>query len=115
MSRTGYYLSHPEQQAIEGVLDGIPEQYSFVREIILFGSKARGDFHEESDIDLLLVTDLEVSWDVRFQIYDLLYEIELQHDVVISPVIVSHKAFAKNKASFLRRAREEGVILWSRE
>ncbi len=32
-----------------------------VKEVILFGSKARGDDDEESDIDLLLLTSRPVS------------------------------------------------------
>jgi len=36
-----------------------------VKEVILFGSKARGDSDEESDIDLLLVTTRSIHWRER--------------------------------------------------
>lgn len=34
-------------------------------EIILYGSKARGDFNKESDIDLLILIDSEISRRIR--------------------------------------------------
>ncbi len=33
-----------------------------VDEVILFGSRARGDFRKDSDWDILLITERELEW-----------------------------------------------------
>lgn len=60
-----------------------------VKEVILFGSKARGDDDEESDIDLLLLTSRPVSWHERKAINDALYEIQVKYNTIISPLITT--------------------------
>lgn len=47
-------------------------------ELILFGSKARGDWHDESDWDFLMLTDLEVTEELKSEIRNtILDKIEL--------------------------------------
>jgi predicted nucleotidyltransferase len=59
-----------------------------VEEVILFGSKARGDDDPESDIDLLVLTSRQLARAERHQIVDALFPIQLHNDVVLSPLIV---------------------------
>ncbi|SPD76379.1 putative DNA polymerase beta domain protein region [uncultured Desulfobacterium sp.] len=58
-----------------------------VRDVILFGSKARGDSDKESDIDLLLLTGKPLHWKERHAIIEALFDVEMKHDVVISIVV----------------------------
>ena len=48
---------HPEERAwLKELRDAIQEQYQdAVRRVLLFGSKARGDWHDESDIDVIVI------------------------------------------------------------
>ena len=62
-----------------------------VQRIVLFGSKCRGDDDPESDIDLLVLTTRALSRTERHAIVDALFPIQLQHDVVLSPLIVAAK------------------------
>jgi len=55
-----------------------------VEKVILFGSKARGDDDAESDIDLLVLTSLELPWQERDRLIDSVFDLQLEHDVVIS-------------------------------
>ena len=75
-----------EQKAIQLASEMLRDKFP-VRKVILFGSKARGDDDEESDIDLLLLTDRPISWEERKALIDALFDIELAYDVVISPLI----------------------------
>lgn len=52
-----------DKKAIELIskLKNLVTGYDKNAEIILFGSRARGDWHEESDWDFLILTDLEVT------------------------------------------------------
>ena len=48
---------HPEERKwLEELRDTIHEQHQdSVNQVTLFGSKARGDWHSESDIDVLII------------------------------------------------------------
>jgi hypothetical protein len=52
-------------------------------QITLFGSKARGDDTEESDIDMLMITKNEVG-DLKAQIRDVGYDLSLEYDVIFN-------------------------------
>lgn len=109
------YLNYNEQKAIEEIINKISLMYPMIKEIILYGSKARGDYIEESDIDLLFITDFAFSREMRPEIYDAIYEIEVQHDVIASVVFVSESDFQSKESYFLRQVKREGVTLWSKE
>lgn len=60
-----------------------------LREAYLYGSYARGDFHEESDIDILLVAELtqrEIS-SYRNALAHITSELSLEHDVTVSVTV----------------------------
>ena len=58
-------------------------------EVILFGSRARGDFRQDSDWDFLVLLDQPLSSSLKVAILDLLYDLELRSDSVISTIIHS--------------------------
>ena len=60
-----------------------------VEQVVLFGSKARGEDDPESDLDLLVLTTRELSRRERHEIVDALFPLQLRHDVVLSPLIVA--------------------------
>ena len=67
-------------------LKEIVYRYDEKAEIILFGSRARGDWDEDSDWDFLVLTELEEQSDIKEKIRrDVLREIELStFDVVFT-------------------------------
>jgi predicted nucleotidyltransferase len=79
-------LSRKEKEAIKEAT-GILKKRFPVRDVILFGSKVRGDSDKDSDIDLLLLTSQPLHWKERHAIVDALFEVEIKHDVVISIVV----------------------------
>lgn len=71
-------------------------------EILLFGSRARGDANENSDWDLLfLVNNDALNVDTEIEIINSLYEIELELGIVLSPVIFSKKEWETKHSSTL--------------
>jgi len=78
-------LKPHERQAIQAAAAVLRENLP-VSQVILFGSKARGDDHEDSDIDLLLLTEHRLSWEERCDAVELLSPLQLQYDVFFSPV-----------------------------
>lgn len=55
--------------------------------IILFGSRARNDFRKESDWDFLILTNFQVTRDLKNRISDELFETELETDEVLTGII----------------------------
>jgi len=64
-----------------------------VEQVILFGSKARGDDDAESDIDLLVLTSRPVTTAEKRRMTAALFDIELELDVVISKIVVPREAW----------------------
>ncbi|RZV36961.1 MAG: nucleotidyltransferase domain-containing protein [Candidatus Acidulodesulfobacterium acidiphilum] len=56
-------------------------------EIILFGSKARGDYTEDSDIDILILLNTEVNSKLEEKIIGDIYDIELKYGLLFGPLI----------------------------
>jgi predicted nucleotidyltransferase len=80
-------LKERDQQALEEAVQLLRSRFPIDR-VILYGSKATGTDTPESDIDLLVLTDVSVSWRERDAITEALFDIELAHDVVISTLVV---------------------------
>lgn len=58
---------------------------SLVKEIILFGSKVRGDSKKDSDIDVLIVLN-KLSWKIKKTVSELAAEENIKHNVFISTI-----------------------------
>jgi predicted nucleotidyltransferase len=56
-------------------------------EVILFGSRARGDYRKDSDWDFLILLNQPLTKDLKEFVLDKLYDLELQTDSVISAII----------------------------
>jgi predicted nucleotidyltransferase len=80
-------LEEKDRQAIEAAARLLRDRFP-VERVILFGSKARAAGDEESDIDLLVLTSRKLHWREEEAITNALFDVEMAHDVVISPLIV---------------------------
>ena len=78
----------------EDILAAIKEKVISVlpdAKVMLFGSRARGDWHKESDWDILVLTDKEVTYKLENIIYDAVYPINLQMLSIVSLTIANKK------------------------
>ena len=82
-----------------------------LKRVILFGSFARGDAVEGSDIDLLLVFGRKPSKDVMRRIRDISNFLSLKYDVVISEFLFTEKEFGRCRTPFLLNIKKEGVAV----
>ena len=79
-------------------------------EMILYGSQARGDARWDSDIDVLVVLEGEVSPGEEIANTEhTVAEVSLAHDVVVQCVFVSTARFSAQETSLTRNVRHEGV------
>lgn len=79
--------------------------------VILFGSRARGDFRAESDWDFLILTRKEASWELQDEIRELLYsKVELESDQVISSVVENQEIWHQyRETEFFNNVNAEGI------
>lgn len=79
------------------------------RNVILFGSWARGDAHPDSDVDLLVVLDQVVSaWEELRRMDEVLWRHSYDNGAVISAVPVGENEWNDPAQPLLIRARAEG-------
>jgi len=110
------YLRAEEKKVVSGYIDLIRKSFpDEVNQIILFGSKARGDSHCESDIDILIVIDTE-DRQIKIKISDLCWDVMSNNvfKVFISPIIFFKKEYEQYRrwnSSFLYNVSKEGVKL----
>lgn len=79
-----------------------------IKLIMLFGSVARGDDGEESDIDILIVSPIADK--IKPEIHKLAIDIIFEKDEVISPRLMTEEHFNKTKDyPFLSNVLKEGV------
>ncbi len=81
-------LMKNESEAIEAAIRMLKSEFS-VSKVILFGSKARGDHDEHSDIDLLVVASKLLHWKEEKSIIGALFDIGMEYDVIFSPLFTS--------------------------
>ena len=83
--------------------------------VILYGSYARNDFDDESDIDIMALVDLDNSELSKYYkaVSRHIEPLEMEYNVVISPAIQNLKQFEQYKDAlpFFRNIVREGVFL----
>ena len=62
-----------------------------VAEVILYGSRARGDAHEDSDWDILILTENKVDLDKESEFRDHLFDLEIEVEEPFSIFAYSKK------------------------
>ncbi len=91
--------------------------YHDVLEVVVFGSRVRGDFTGDSDMDVLVVIS-EADLDLENKVIHVLSELELKYDVPLSPVIFTKREYDINKnmgSPFISNVEREGIVLYAFE
>jgi len=80
-------------------------------QVIIFGSRARGDAKKESDWDILILTDYPVSTEIERSFRNNLYDIEIETGEVFSTFVYQKQVWnTKHKVTPLyRNIKREGV------
>lgn len=81
-----------------------------LKEVILFGSYARGDFTEGSDIDLLVLLDrLNDPGAERERYFPAVCELSLKYDTVVSVIPMDYETYRSKKTPLILNVHKEGV------
>lgn len=83
-----------------------------VKDLILFGSYARGDFESGSDIDLLLLLDHLDDVDTeRARYMPTVCELSLKYNTVVSVIPMEYETYRTRKTPLILNVQREGVRL----
>ncbi len=107
------HLNHIEEEAIFKLKtllsQGLKNNLNY---ILLYGSKARGDYNNDSDIDILVIANT-VTPDVKDAIRDTVLDIQLEYNLPIAVHIRSLDYFVaqqNNKLNlFAHNVEKEGI------
>ena len=82
-------------------------------EIILYGSQARGDARDDSDWDILVLTDYEADVLTERKFRDKIYDLELEIGESFSVFAYSRKNWQKKQSvtPFYKNVLREGIQL----
>ena len=87
-----------------------------LKKVILYGSYARGDYRENSDIDIMVLTTLtdEEIRQIKTTIYDVAFDFQMEYGVDISVIIKNEEHFNYwlGALPFYDNVQKEGVILF---
>ena len=109
------YLNSREKAALSEFVARLQERYADeVMLVTLFGSKVRGDFDEESDLDVLVVVESD-GWRFHREISFIGSRVSLDYDVNVSPKAVTpthYRDLQELRTPFFESVQAEGVDLW---
>ena len=82
-------------------------------EVLLYGSRARGDNKKNSDWDILVLTDYPVDINKEKEFIDQIYEVELLTDESISVFVYSRNDWNTRQriSPFYHNVMLDGIIL----
>lgn len=106
-------LKEVDREAINKFKSTVINRYPDAK-LILYGSKARGQDNEFSDIDILVLLDKEITTEIEREIFGIGFEIGLQYNVVFG-IVVEQNSFWNSPLGkampFHWAVSREGIII----
>ena len=80
-------MSFEKVRSIAKQFREIIEKKYEILDMKLFGSSARGDFSDSSDIDIMVQLPV-VNREIEEELFDIAYDLELEHDCLIDVIVL---------------------------
>jgi len=87
-------------QALSEIKRRLLERFD-INSFVLYGSVARGQADEESDVDLLIVTSKRLTRFERHEITNVVFDVNLQYDTNFSTLVVDSRSWETGIISVL--------------
>lgn len=102
---------------VEKYIDALKKIYGkAMKVVLLYGSYARGDYNEKSDVDIMILVDMPDSVINQFfaQTADMTYDFNMDNHVEFSPAVKNTKQFYKwvEVNPFYKNVKKEGRVLY---
>jgi uncharacterized protein (UPF0332 family)/predicted nucleotidyltransferase len=106
------------QQATREYVERLRRHYGGrLAALVLYGSRARGQGDDESDVDLLVVLRDGYQWETeQAEVSRLTQDLEERFDYpLLSTLFVTERDYRSRMLPIYMNIRREGVVLWSRQ
>ena len=99
------------EELVQGLTDIFGNNISM---IILYGSAARGDATEESDIDIAIVVKSQMDDTTKRRFLSWAADMDIRYERVFSIVDIQETNMKKweDVLPFYRNVKKEGIVLW---
>lgn len=100
-----------KDELVRGLLEIFKDN---IEAIILYGSVARNESTQESDVDIAIIIRTDMSDITREKFIQWSAEFDLRYDRVFSIVDIQEKNMQKwgNVLPFYQNVQKEGIVLW---
>lgn len=108
-------LSVSNEPPVKILIDRVRNSFGDnLKKIILYGSRARGDHHEYSDYDILvLVKEFLPDW--KNKVADIGGDLLFEYSLLFPMLVLTEPKFdADNYEPLYRNIRKEGKLLWTK-
>ena len=99
----------------EHIIDAIRTGLSSLKtgvEVRLYGSEARGEAHEKSDINLLVLVPMDkATLQDELEITAPLYDVDLQTGVLINALILPKREWGRKVTPFYENVMQDSIVL----
>ncbi len=83
-----------------------------LEQILLFGSQARQDAHQDSDVDILIILNIPFNdYQETQRISDYITDLCLENNILITCFFTSNDLWKNDNNAFFRNIQKEGIIL----
>lgn len=102
------------KEALNRLKAKLVDNFGFEIELLLFGSAARGEYKEFSDVDVLVLLPGEVDNSCEEKIFDLAFEVGIEYDIVFGVIVYSVQFWQTPRAEVMplyENIKEEGICI----
>lgn len=109
-------------QEIQKILDSYTEEIKRIygqhlQKVLLYGSYARGEETSSSDIDIMILVDLDELLIKNYAdaLNNVTFDMNLDYDIMLMPIVKNEEHFEKwiSFYPFYRNVNQEGVALYA--
>lgn len=104
-----------KRKPIEDMCEDIEKIYGDALEkIVLYGSYARGEQTDESDVDIALIQNDKANEKMHDEMTDIVVDYELEQGITLSIVPIEYVQYQQwNRVlPFYKKIDKEGIVLW---